>query len=245
MNSLDHKIHVLIVEDEFLIADMLQNCLKDLGYNVIGVARDSQETFQLIESEQIDIVILDIGIKGALNGIQVAEKINREQNLPFIFLTALNDSATIQSAVKTNPYGYLIKPFNKEELYAAIEVALGKYNADRHELREEDLQEQEYLFIKEKGVFVKVKKLDILYVKADDKYIEVHVVGRKYVLRRNLSEFLSLLPRNAFLQTHRSYIVNVMEINSIGANFVKLGEVEIPMSNSRKEAIKARFDFLN
>lgn len=244
-------LQVLIVEDEFLTADTLKNYLEEFGYAVSGMARDAQEALSILDKGTTDLAILDMNIQGARDGIWLAHQINEKHQLPFLFLTAYSDNATVKSAVETKPYGYLVKPFNKSDIYTAIEVALEKFHQlhkkvsipEENQAIDKPLSLDDYLFVKEKNGYQKIGVKDILYIKSELKYVEIHLPEKKYVLRYSLSELDRALPES-FIQIHRSYIVNKESVEYIGANYVLVNKEKLPISLQRKEAILKAFKFL-
>lgn len=114
---------IIIVEDEAIIGMELEDRLRKMGYDVAGIAVDAESALKKIESDRPDIVMMDIRIKGNMDGIDTSSEIRRRYGIPVIFLTAHADENTIQRAKMTQPYGYLIKPFREHEIHAAIEIA--------------------------------------------------------------------------------------------------------------------------
>ncbi|MBL8057555.1 MAG: response regulator [Anaerolineales bacterium] len=125
------KARLLVVEDQAIIALDLQNRLAGLGYAVVAVEAYAEAALQQAERLRPDLVLMDIRLKGAMDGIQAAELIRAEQDLPVIYLTAHSDEATLQRARLTEPYGYILKPFEDRELQLAIEIALYKHQAEQ------------------------------------------------------------------------------------------------------------------
>jgi PAS domain S-box-containing protein len=125
---------VLIVEDERLVALDLSQMVTRFGFEVCGIASNGDEAIQMVSSLKPDIVLLDIFIEGNSDGIDVASRIRAMNDIPFIYVTASSDAETFERAKLTQPYGYIIKPFEEHSVYAAIETALYKSNAER-ELR--------------------------------------------------------------------------------------------------------------
>ena len=121
------QTRILVVEDETIVALDLQNSLKVLGYEVVGTTTSGAEAIAKSEKTHPDLVLMDIILKGDMDGIQTAETIHVRMNVPVIFLTACIDENTLQRAKITEPFGYLIKPFEERELHSHIEIAL--YNA--------------------------------------------------------------------------------------------------------------------
>jgi PAS domain S-box-containing protein len=117
---------ILIVEDEGVVALSMQEALKKLGYRVVAIAVTGNEAIALAMQHKPDVVLMDIHIKGDMDGIQTTEKLNEISDVPVIFLTAYADDETIQRAVKTRSHSYLVKPYNPRELYSNIEFAIYK-----------------------------------------------------------------------------------------------------------------------
>ena len=128
---------ILVVEDETIVSLDLQNSLKILGYKVVGAASNGPDAIAKAESTRPDLVLMDIILKGDMDGVHTAEAIHARLNVPVIFLTACADEATLQRAKVTEPFGYMIKPFEERELHSHIEIALYKHRMER-QLRESE-----------------------------------------------------------------------------------------------------------
>jgi len=122
---------ILIVEDERITGEDLRDVLTDLGYGVIGLVSSGPEAILLAENEGPDLVVMDIRIKGEMDGTEVARILRGRFNIPVIYLTAHADADTLQRAKLAQPLGYITKPFQEAELHASIEMALFKHAADR------------------------------------------------------------------------------------------------------------------
>lgn len=125
------KIKILVVEDESIVAKDIQNTLIRLGYDVPATASNALSAYQKLEDIQPDLVFLDIKLKGDIDGIQIAEKIKNTYDIPVIFLTSFVDKATLDRAKVTEPYGYIVKPFNESDLQTTVEMALYKFEKDK------------------------------------------------------------------------------------------------------------------
>jgi len=134
------KTKILIVEDEAIIAMNLRETLKDLGYDCCGTSPNKCKTMKILESGvRPDLILMDIYLKGPTTGIELAEELKSIiPNTPIIFLTANSESITIKEASKTSPYGYILKPYKKQSLHAAIEVALSKAQEDNANIEKLD-----------------------------------------------------------------------------------------------------------
>ena len=119
---------ILITEDEGIVALEIRETLENLGYYVVGEAQTGQEAIELARDAKPDLVLMDITLQGDMDGIEAAERIYNLYDIPIIFLTSHSDEATIKKAMRSNPFGYLIKPFNDRELYSNIEMTLHKHS---------------------------------------------------------------------------------------------------------------------
>jgi len=129
MNNKKRKI--LVVEDESIVAMDLKNRLLGLGYSVPALAHDAEQAIKKAKDIRPDLVLMDIMLQGDLDGIQAANEIQEKLEIPVIMLTAYADEGTLERAKITEPYGYILKPFEERELYTSIEMALYKHEAER------------------------------------------------------------------------------------------------------------------
>ncbi|QHE87026.1 sensor histidine kinase [Hydrogenophaga sp. BPS33] len=118
---------IMIVEDESIVAFNLKQRLSQLGYDVPHVAVSGQQSLEMISRSRPDLVLMDIHIEGEMDGIEVASRLNQDNPVPVIYLTAYSEDSTLERARKTRPYGYLIKPFSERELHATIQMALERH----------------------------------------------------------------------------------------------------------------------
>jgi diguanylate cyclase (GGDEF)-like protein/PAS domain S-box-containing protein len=122
---------ILIVEDERIVAADLAAVLRQLGYVVTGTAASAQQALTLVAADPPDLVLMDIHIRGEVDGVALAAALREQHALPVIFVSAFADDATITRARRTQPYGYLVKPFNDRELKGAIEIALHHHEMEQ------------------------------------------------------------------------------------------------------------------
>src|SRR6188768_3095540 len=122
---------ILIVEDQRLIAADLESTLRKLGYVVVGNVSSGEEAISKSDQVRPELVLMDVRLRGEMDGIRAAEIIRDQFDVPVVFLTAYADEETILRAKKTTPYGYLVKPFNERELRATIEIAFYTHQMER------------------------------------------------------------------------------------------------------------------
>ncbi len=122
---------LLVVEDEAVVAIDVRSHLKRLGYDVVGVADSGEEACRQAAEQRPDLVLMDVRLKGAMDGIEAGRRIRTELGLPVVFLTAYADDETLARAKATGPHGYVLKPFDERDLQVTVEVALHKHRLER------------------------------------------------------------------------------------------------------------------
>ncbi|MBV9386332.1 MAG: response regulator, partial [Chroococcidiopsidaceae cyanobacterium CP_BM_ER_R8_30] len=122
---------ILVVEDEYIVAKDIQSRLKKLGYDVPFIASSGLEAIERITELYPDLVLMDVQIKGDIDGVETARQIHNCYSVPVVYLTAYSDDSTLARAKLTDPSGYLLKPFKERELYTAVEIALSKYRMEQ------------------------------------------------------------------------------------------------------------------
>jgi DNA-binding LytR/AlgR family response regulator len=261
---MSYKIKIFIVEDEFITQAVLKNNLQDLGYTVVGMTDNADDAWEQLQRLDVDLALFDINLVGEKGGIWLGQQVREKMNMPFIYITAYGDKGTINTAVKTQPNGYILKPFTEVDIYTAIEVALNNFNltqkfeeenspsnvtakvADKPAEKSDNnshvrIAADRSLFIKVDKVFYKLRLNEIFYIKSDSNYVEVFVENRKYLVRSTLKNFIDMLPNSMYIQCHRSYVVNTNKIQGVGDGQVQLinGQA-IPLSTNFKDEVLTR-----
>ena len=157
------KTRILVVEDESIVAKDIQRTLEKLGYDVPATASSAASAYEKLEEVEPDLVFLDVKLKGEQDGVHIAEHIKDRYDIPVIFLTSFVDQDTIDRAKVTEPYGYLVKPFNEGDLKTTVEMALFKFSKDR-ELRLSEQRLSNALGKIENAVFVTDQDLRLNYI---------------------------------------------------------------------------------
>ena len=218
------KINILVVEDESIVSKDIQHSLNKLGYNVVGAASTGEKALELARSERPDIVLMDIMLKGQMNGIETAEIIRNEMSIPVVFLTAYADESTLSKAKVTEPYGYIIKPFKEIDLHTSIEMAIYKHSKEQEIIRERDLlysiveskdSSSDFIFVKSNSKLVKLKTEDIFYIEALKDYVVIHTADTRYTIHSTMKEIENKMGTADFIRVHRSFIVRLDKIASI------------------------------
>jgi two-component system, response regulator PdtaR len=250
---------ILIVEDEFILAEDLSNTLESEGYDVVFIADNGADALAFYKENEIDLVLCDINIKGDWDGIETIEKLIKIKACPIIYLTALTDGPTIERAKKTFPAAYIPKPFHITNLRMAIEMAINNFavKVNKPEIRignhstetkesqnkEQILQVNDDIFIKQNYQFVKFPLSEILYLEADNTYTNIFTTNKKYVIRQTITNILERFSMKNLVQIHRSYVVNINKIESFNEHEVSINNTQIPISRSHKDDFMKQFMF--
>ncbi len=240
------QINVLIIEDTPEQSDALSKVLLENNYNIVGVAQNYTDALSLFYKNTIDIIIIDVFLDGKPEGITFAETINIVPNAskPFVFLTSSQDRQIFERAKLTNPFSFLMKPFNELEILYAIEMAVEKFYSQPNVFLSEEQDtviSHDYLFIKKKKSLKKVALADILFIEVEDRYCNIVTEKEKFVILISLTKILELLDKSKFTQTHRNFIVNIEKIEEIiiADNLIILkGDHKINLSDKYKDFLK-------
>lgn len=215
---------ILILEDEAIIAESLYQLLRLLEYYPYEPVENPDDAIAMIRSFSPDLIILDLNLKDGRSGLEVAAFLQEHKlNIPFIILTAHSDPDTIAAAKKFHPAAYLVKPFMRESLFAAIELAIPEQGQE-----EEEVSEQE-LFLKTGIKYEKLDLKELIYIKASGKYTELHFTFGKRLIRMPLSAFIQENNSVKFLRVHKTYAVNPEYITSFTADELILVQNKIPI----------------
>lgn len=226
-------MNILIVEDEFIIAESLSTTLKRLDYIVLAICSNYKEAEQFLSHTVPDVVILDIKLQGEKSGIDLAELINKSYQIPFIFLTSITDKHLLTTLKYLNPSGILIKPFNKHELHATLSLAKHQYEQRQLKLNKPEAL-KDHVFIKQKSEHVRLQFTDILYLKSSDVYINIKTKDNiTYKFRGTLDAF-NLKLNQEFIRVHRSFIVNTNCIDKVYKEHLLINSDIIPIGNTYK-----------
>ncbi len=245
---MERPIRILIVEDNVIIADDMQSMLEEIGYEIVDNVIVYEQAEEVLRTQQVDLVLIDIILASDKTGIDLGKHIRENYDIPFIFVTSNSDRATVENAKTVKPNGYLVKPFEQQDLYTSIEIALSNFTYGLGQEKKEDvLQEDDVpmsnsvlkdsIFVKKQHLYYRIQFGDIQFIKADNVYLEVNTVDKKFLVRSPLKDYLEKLPKNKFYRAHKSYIVNVDHIDAINSKDIMINNNLIPISKDFKEFI--------
>lgn len=249
-------INVLIVEDDPLYALDLKIFIDELGYQLVGVVDNSEDVFEIVKKEQPDLLLMDIKIKGKLNGIELAEALQKDFKLAVIFITSFDDRVTYEKAKNTIHYGYLIKPFNKITLESTIDLAImALKDEEKYEVIEDVETESETdLQILENSVFIKrnnklerVEIPKIIFIQSEGNYCVISTEKKKYALKMSLIKVKKLLDSCLFSRVNKRHIINMGLITSIdlSTSQIYINDIGFSIGRTYKEDILKRLKTLS
>lgn len=214
-------LNILIVEDEFLVAADIEESLLSLGYKVQNCVATGPGAIAEVEKNLPDIILMDIVLKGEMNGIEAATIINQKHNVPIIYLTANADIGTVEQAKISLPYGYIIKPFTEKELQTNIEIARFKFENDIKSKIESDQfnkffqfgkQDNEQIIVDSVDGLEKIHIPDVYYLEQDGNQCIIHMFQDKVVVNKPLTDLESRFPSDSFIRVSKDHLVNIKKI---------------------------------
>ncbi len=240
------KINILLVEDDMIIATHIASVLAEAGYNITGIAVDAVSAMSLLTDPPPDLAILDISIKGEVDGIELAKKIREQLSIPIIFLTANSDESTYQRAKHVYPDAFIPKPFNATQLVRTVELAILKFAQEDGEpaQTQQPVFLQDRIFVRSKDRLVKVLFEDIQYIKAERNYCQIVTDDKKFLLSVPLKKMASKLNSNEFIRVHRSYLVNILQIDELDDHNLFFGKEIIPVSKSFRSLLIQKLNMI-
>lgn len=238
---------ILIVEDDMIVGTHISMVLVEAGYEVSGVIPSAEAALRHLEVEEADLVLMDINLKGKMDGIEAAQHIYERHGLPVIFLTANSDAGTFQRAKQALPYAFLNKPFQPEALLQAIELAA--YRSQENPTRSESVQKpvdalDDRIFVRDKDKMMKISLEDIHYVKAERNYCTLITSAKSYTLSIPLKSFEEKVSSDLFCRVHRSFLVNLKQVESLDEHHVFCSGEAIPLSKAYKKELNQRLNVL-
>lgn len=247
---------ILIVEDEELYADQLEMLVDKLGYDHLATYDNSHQALNCLKNELPDLILMDIHIRGEHDGIELAGLIQKKAPIPIIFITSLQDDLTFSRASRTNPLNFLVKPFNGLQLQRTIELTVKQLSTSteassapiqkEEETWESDFFFKSHFFIKTRQRLEKVATNEVLFLEADGHYCQIHTLQKKFLVRIPMLELSKRLPEDLFLQTHRSFMINMEKVDSVDLkdSVIIIGEKHVPLSKRNRTMILEKLNWI-
>ena len=254
---MNDKVRIMIVEDESIVALDLSMRLQKEGYEVVGIAASSDDAIALFTDQKPDLVLMDINIKGAKDGIETAAALKKIQEVPLIFLTAFSQNEYVNRAKAVNPSAYLVKPFNNDSLHTSIQIAIHNFavpdkptDAQPTDTTKEEINKEtllffnNYFFVKHNYRFNKFSIDELLFAESDNNYIKLVTTNKKIALRISLQYLAEKFNHPALVRVHRGFIVNIRNIDSFNEEEIIIGPHQIPIGRNYKDDFLKSFRYL-
>ena len=249
------KVNILVVEDESIVSKDIQHSLKKIGYNVVGSASTGEKAIELALSEKPDLILMDIMLKGSMNGIEAADIIKKEMSIPVIFLTAYADESTLAKAKITEPYGYILKPFKEIDIQTSVEMAIYKHKKEQEIIKERDFlysivenkeKNYDFIFVKSNSKLVKINCTDICFIEALKDYVVINTIDTRYTIHSTMKDIELKMGAIDFIRIHRSFIVRLDKIVSIEYPNLTLenDKKSIPIGGSYRDDLNTKIKLL-
>ncbi len=236
---MNEQINCIIVDDEPVAREILEKHLSKMEkVRVVGSCKNALEAFQIVSSEKVDLVFLDINMP-EISGLSFAKSINK--SIKVIFTTAYREYAV--DGFDLQAVDYLLKPISFERLLQALnkymnENATVKY----YEPATIEDEKSDYFFVRSDRKMIKISYPEILFIESIGDYLKIHLKNKVVVTRETVANIEARLPQTEFMRIHRSFIVSFKAIDSFTNEYIEVGKKQIPISRSYKKEVLERLE---
>ena len=232
---MEHKIKCLIVDDEPLASEVIQGYIKQVAQlSLVAICKDAMQAFQKLNTENIDLVFLDIEMP-RMNGIEFIKSLS---NPPSVILTTAYREYAMES-YEIEVVDYLLKPISFSRFFKAVNKYLKSVTESTPVITNPRARSRSSIFVYSDKRNVKVYLDDISYIESIKDYIRIHTAERTVISKDTISKYERLLPET-FLRIHRSFIINTAKITAFTAHDVGIGKLELPIGTSYKKGVSDR-----
>ena len=239
-------MNCIIIEDQMPAQRILKKYIEDIGtLNLVGTYTDALEAMQVLNSEKIDVMFLDIHLP-KLSGIDFLKTL---PNPPQVILTTAFSEYALEG-YELNVVDYLLKPFSFQRFIQAISKLSRPSDTkpanvsglQQHQSETENKNQSEEIYIKSGYDYIRIKTDDIFFIMVDSDYTELHLESKKHLSSESLRYWEDVLPQKKFKRIHKSYIINTAKINKISGNQIVLeNNIKIPIGRAFKNDFMDRF----
>jgi DNA-binding LytR/AlgR family response regulator len=239
------KIRILIVEDDDLVRALLDVIISDLGHHIVASVDNALDALVAYSVHRPHVVISDIGIKGSIDGIELAKKLLQVRKCQLLFLTGNTNAETFNRAKKLAPLAFISKPIVRVELERTIDLAV-EHSNETIGFITESMPVEGCLYTRIGNKLKKIAIADIEYIEVDGKYSSISVAQRMVNCKISLKELQAKLPQKDFLQVNRSSVINLNCIEDIDMSkqMIKMPSAEISIGRNFKESLLNRLNLI-
>lgn len=248
---MEMALRVLLVEDDRTQAKALRLLVQELGYQPVGWATSAPEALEMFAEAQPDLVLLDIGLAGPQDGVELAHALNARRAVPLIFLTSADDRTTFERAKAAGPFAFLIKPYDTDALARAIELAVLHYARVQGTAASlpDGLQGGAALvpgalYVRENNRLLKIHFDELHWLQSDDSHVHFHTSTRKYTVRISLRELEEKLPAHQFVVVRRGVMARIASIETVDLKegLVWVQGQGLPIGRTHREELLQRLN---
>lgn len=221
-------LSILIIEDEFIIGEDLRVALLASGYKVFGIARSYEQAIELLKKGTPDFALVDITLNTDQSGLELGRMFYEDLHIPYIYVTSHADTGTLEKVKLTYPSGFLLKPFKRESIYAAIEVAQVNF-VNSHSSHEED---ERSIIVKKGEEKKRIRYSEILFLESDANYTNIQTITARFTERKTMKDMLDELVAHPFIRVHKSYAVNKHKIHHFTRDKIFMAGHEVPIGRT-------------
>lgn len=226
-----------------IIAANISLQLSNLGYEVTGIETRGEEAILHARLNTPDIILMDINLRGDLDGIDTVKTIQQTLNIPIVYLTANSDEATFARARTTFPFAFISKPFNPLDVQRTIALVTEQL-AERKTLHGSSSSRvqimEDRIFVRYNGRMIKLLLDDILYIEADRNYCNIITEENKFLVVSTLKTIETELKGTHLMRVHRSFMVNLSKLDVVADGHLEINRKVIPLSKSYKDFLMGR-----
>ncbi len=224
-----HK-KIYIVEDVSIIRLMLEQCMTENGFDVMGSSPGAEQAWNELQKQKADLVLLDIHLIGEKNGIWLGKKLNQELQIPFIYITANQNQHSSEEILQTNPVGFIVKPINTLQLITTVKIALN-LNAASH---------KKQILIQDGLKAINLTIDDIFYIQSDGNYLHIYMETTHFLIRHTMDAFLDKLSQASFIRIHQRYVINTNKKFELIGDFVHIKDNALSISAKYRKDLKQK-----
>ncbi|MEO1517405.1 MAG: response regulator transcription factor [Bacteroidota bacterium] len=231
-------LNILIVEDDLSFALEIEMLLDELGYVKYKLVKNASKASVILSNDPPDAAIIDIYLEGQMSGLELAQHCQKLK-IPVIFSTAYGDRDLYEQARLTNPFAYLIKPYNKLTLEHTLRMLVQPEVEALMPSADEVQADQDHIFLRSQNKLNKVLFDQINWIQSEGNYCIIQTEGRRYVLKMPLKKIFTRLPDAKFYRIHRSYIVNLSVIDQVNTvqNTVWITGLHLPIGRTYRAGL--------
>ena len=229
------KIRVLIVEDNAMVSEAIAITLQKHSLHAVQACETGEDAVRYFQENEVDLVLMDIVLGGAMDGISAAQLMRTIRIVPIIYLTDHIDEKNVERAKNTYPANYLSKPYNEAELVRAIELAFNNAQEAARRPGSRSHADEDVFLRTDNQQFVRIDYKEVLYLQAARSYCKIVTDKTSYTLCSSMNQIHEKFDNSDFIRVHRSYVVNTKRITRLDGNVIYFDDKKVDMGKEFRE----------